>query len=59
MMRIALLVYVLALLFFCSGCRSQERVSYSVETTTRTAANPWDEKVIDRVDLSITFRKSW
>lgn len=59
MMRIAVLVYVLALIVFCSGCRSQERVSYSVETVTRTAANPWDDKVIDRIDMSITFRKSW
>ena len=59
MMRVALIVYVIALMLFCSGCRTQERVSYSVETVTRTAANPWDDKVIDKVDLSITFRKSW
>ena len=59
MMRIAVLVYVLALIVFCSGCRSQEKVGYSVETVTRTAANPWDDKVIDKIDLSVTFRRSW
>lgn len=59
MMRIAILVAACALMYFCTGCRSAERVSYSVESTSRTCVNPWDDKLVDKIDLSITMRKSW
>lgn len=59
MMRVAILVAIAAILYFCTGCRSADKVQYSVETTTRTGINPWDDKLIDRIDLSITMRKSW
>jgi hypothetical protein len=59
MMRIAILVALSALMYFCTGCRSAERVSYSVESTSRTSVNPWDDKLVDKIDLSITIRKSW
>lgn len=59
MMRIAILVAASALMYFCTGCRSSEKVSYSVESTSRTGINPWDDKLIDKIDLSITIRKSW
>lgn len=59
MMRIAILVAASALMYFCTGCRSAEKVNYSVESTSRTGINPWDDKLIDKIDLSITIRKSW
>lgn len=59
MMRIAVVVAISALMYFCTGCRSAERVSYSVESTSRTCVNPWDDKLIDKIDVSITMRKSW
>lgn len=58
MMRIAVLV-ASALMYFCTGCRSAEKVSYSVESTSRTCVNPWDDKLVDKIDVSITMRKSW
>ena len=57
MIRAAIILLILSLP--CLGCRSQERVTYSIETTGRTSANPWDDRIIDRVDLSVTFRKGW
>ena len=59
MMRIGILVAASALMYFCTGCRSADRVSYSVESTSRTCVNPWDDKLIDKIDVSITMRKSW
>ena len=59
MMRIAILVAAFVFMYFCTGCRSAERVSYSVESTSRTCVNPWDDKLIDKIDVSITMRKSW
>lgn len=41
------------------GCRSVEKTTYSVESTARSAVNPYDDKVIDKIDLTITIRKSW
>jgi hypothetical protein len=58
MMRVAVLVWALALAYFCTGCRCC-KVSNSVETTYRTTADLWDDRVIDKVDLSITVRRSW
>lgn len=52
-------VLVLAAAFLLAGCRSYDKVSHSVETTYRTVASPWDDKVIDKVDVSITVRKAW
>lgn len=59
MMRIAIMVWALALAYFCTGCRCCHDVSHSVETTYRTTANPWDDRVIDKIDLSVTVRRSW
>jgi len=59
MMRISVLVALSALMYFCTGCRSAERVSYSVESTSRTCVSPWDDKLVDKIDVSITMRKSW
>jgi hypothetical protein len=59
MMRIAVVVAISALMYFCTGCRSAEKVNYSVESTSRTCVNPWDDKLVDKIDLSITIRKSW
>lgn len=59
MMRISILAWALALAYFCTGCRCCQKVSHSVETTYRTTANVWDDRVIDKVDLSITVRRSW
>lgn len=41
------------------GCRSTEKTSYSVETTSRTAVNPYDGRLVDKIDVSITLRKQW
>jgi hypothetical protein len=59
MMRIAVLVAIAAWTYFCGGCRCSEKVSHSVETTYRTTVVPWDDKVIDKVDLSVTVKKTW
>lgn len=59
MMRISVLAAIAAWTYFCGGCRCSEKVSHSVETTYRTTIVPWDDKVIDKVDLSITAKKTW
>jgi hypothetical protein len=59
MMRVAVLVAIAAWTYFCGGCRCSEKVSHSVETTYRTTVVPWDDKVIDKVDLSVTVKKTW
>lgn len=41
------------------GCRSTEKTSYSVETTSRTAVNPYDGRLVDKIDVSVTLRKQW
>lgn len=52
---------LLLVVVFCNliGCRSVEKTTYSVESTARSAVNPYDDKVIDKIDLTITIRKSW
>lgn len=52
---------LLLVVAFCGliGCRSVEKTTYSVESTARSAVNPYDDKVIDKIDLTITIRKSW
>ncbi len=52
-------LYLMVLVLVLSGCRSAEKSSYSVETVTRTAVNPYDGQLVDKIDLSITLRKSW
>lgn len=59
MMRIAVLVAILAWVHFCTGCRGVEKVSHSVETNYRTTIVPWDDKVIDKIDLSVTIKRAW
>jgi len=59
MMRISILVAIAAWTYFCGGCRCSEKVSHSVETIYRTTVVPWDDKVIDKVDLSVTVKKTW
>jgi hypothetical protein len=53
MIRLVLLCLV------CLGCRSTEKTTYSVETSSRSSVNPYDARVIDKIDVSITLRKQW
>jgi hypothetical protein len=55
MARIAFISFVL----FLVGCRSTEKTTYSTESTMRTAINPYDCRSIDKVDVTVTIRKSW
>lgn len=50
---------VLLCLVCLVGCRSTEKTSYSVETTSRTAVNPYDGRLVDKIDVSVTLRKQW
>ena len=52
--RVMVLVACLCLM----GCRSVG-VTYSTEAITRTTISPWDPKVVDRIELSTTIRRSW
>lgn len=51
-------VMVLVVCLFLMGCRSVG-VTYSTETTTRSTISPWDPKVVDKIELSTTIRRSW
>lgn len=52
---------MIVFLMMAAGCRSMEKSSssYTVETVTRTAVNPYDGQLVDKIDLSITLRKQW
>jgi hypothetical protein len=54
-MRIVILVLALS----AAGCRCAPKVSHSIESTYSTTACPWDDKVIDKVNMSVTVRRSW
>ena len=54
-MRIVILVLVLS----AAGCRCAPKVSHAVESTYSTTACPWDDKIIDKVNVSVTVRRSW
>ena len=55
MIRVLILVILVSLV----GCRSTEKSSYTVETVSRTALNPYDGQLVDKIDLTITLRKQW
>jgi hypothetical protein len=50
---------LLSLVCLGLGCRSTEKTSYSVETTSRTAVNPYDCRLVDKIDITVTLRKQW
>jgi hypothetical protein len=49
----------LLVVVFLVGCRSAEKSSYTVETVSRTALNPYDGQLVDKIDLTVTLRKQW
>ena len=53
------LVKLFVLCALALGCRSTEKTTYSVETTSRTGLNPYDVKIVDKIEISITLRKQW
>lgn len=57
-MIVVRVMLLLVVCLFLMGCRSVG-VTYSTETTTRSTISPWDPKVVDKIELSTTIRRSW